>query len=121
MWLAALPYISPTSPLHLPYISPASPLHLHCISPASPLHLPCISQALALVGDTLRFDARAMGSALTTRRIKAGGEWITTPVKLDDALRLRDGFAKAIYSKSRNPNRTLSPHPSPDPKPTPSP
>ena len=73
------------------------------------------------MGATLRFDARAMGSALTTRRIKAGGEWITTPVKLDDALRLRDGFAKAIYSKSRNPNRTLSPHPSPDPKPTPSP
>ena len=110
-----------------------------------PSPTPIPTKALSLVGDTLRFDARAMGSALTTRRVKAGGEWITTPtprhlplplsptptptkaggewittpVKLDDALRLRDGFAKAIYSKSRNPNRTLSLHPNPDPKPTP--
>ena len=57
-------------------------------------------RALHLVGEILRFDARAMGKALTTRRIKAGGEWIESPVKPEDAVRLRDGFAKAIYAKT---------------------
>ena len=65
-------------------------------------------RALNLVGEVLRCDARAMGSALTTRRIKAGGEWIASPVKPADAVRLRDGFAKAIYSKTLTLTLTLS-------------
>ena len=31
------------------------------------------------VAQILKFDAKAMGRALTTRRIKAGGEWIESP------------------------------------------
>ena len=65
-------------------------------------------RALNLVGEVLRCDARAMGSALTTRRIKAGGEWIASPVKPADAVRLRDGFAKAIYSKTLSLTLTLT-------------
>ena len=52
------------------------------------------------VGSILKFDASAMGKALTTRRLKAGGEWITSPVSAEVAANMRDGLSKSIYART---------------------
>ena len=44
-------------------------------------------------------DHVALCSALTTRRIKAGSDWIVSPVTAEVAANMRDGLAKAIYQR----------------------
>ena len=96
----------PTNPMADRLAPVGAPAAAPALAPAllvprrSPVQAVADERALHLVGEILRFDARAMGKALTTRRIKAGGEWIESPVKPEDAVRLRDGFAKAIYAKT---------------------
>ena len=47
----------------------------------------------------LRCDASALTNALTTRRIKAGSDWITSPVTPEVGENVRDGLAKAMYQR----------------------
>lgn len=47
----------------------------------------------------LRCDRAALTSALTTRRIKAGTDWIVSPVTSEVAANVRDGMAKAMYQR----------------------
>ena len=51
------------------------------------------------VAELLRFRGQALIDALTTRRIKAGSDWISSPNTREVATNMRDGFAKAIYSR----------------------
>ena len=51
------------------------------------------------IAGLLRCDANALSSALCTRRIKAGTDWITSPVAPQVACNVRDGLAKATYSR----------------------
>ena len=54
---------------------------------------------VAEIASLMRCDPAAMGNALTTKRIKAGSDWITSPVAPDVANNVRDGLAKAIYAR----------------------
>jgi len=47
----------------------------------------------------LRIDRTNLTNALTTRRIKAGSEWVTSPVNASTAVNVRDGLAKAMYQR----------------------
>ena len=51
------------------------------------------------MAELLRFRGQALIDALTTRRIKAGSDWISSPNTREVATNMRDGFAKAIYSR----------------------
>jgi len=44
-------------------------------------------------------DPVALTSALTTRRIKAGSDWVSSPNLAEVAGAVRDGMAKAMYSR----------------------
>jgi myosin heavy subunit len=62
--------------------------------------LPSLAQSVvAEVAALLRIDEKAIGNALTTKRIKAGSDWITSPVSAEVATNVRDGFAKAMYQR----------------------
>jgi myosin heavy subunit len=51
------------------------------------------------IAQCLRCDGSALSAALTTRRIKAGNDWITSPVSPEVAENVRDGLSKAIYQR----------------------
>ena len=53
------------------------------------------------IAGMMHIESKTLSSALTTRRIKAGSEWVTSPVTSDVALNVRDGLAKCIYQKVR--------------------
>ena len=58
--------------------------------------------ALARACGLLRCAPLAVGAALCTRRIEAGGECMTLPVSPEAAARARDGLAKALYGRLFN-------------------
>ena len=45
---------------------------------------------LPLLATLLHCDARTLGKALTTKMIKAGNDWITSPVTVEVAENVRD-------------------------------
>jgi len=57
------------------------------------------SSIVSEIASLLRIDGAALTNALTTRRIKAGSDWITSPVTADVACNVRDGLAKAMYQR----------------------
>ena len=55
--------------------------------------------AVSKIASLLKCDGVALVNALTTRRIKAGTDWITSPVSPEVASNVRDGLAKATYQR----------------------
>ena len=51
------------------------------------------------IAKMLRCDGSALTNALSTRRIKAGSDWITSPVSPEVAENVRDGLSKAMYQR----------------------
>lgn len=55
---------------------------------------------LGSIASLLRCEPVVLGTAIITRRIKAGSEFISTPNTVEQALAIRDGLAKAIYERA---------------------
>ena len=51
------------------------------------------------IASLLGCDAGVLTNALTTRRIKAGSDWVSSPNLAETASAVRDGMAKAMYSR----------------------
>jgi myosin heavy subunit len=59
-------------------------------------------QVVREIATKLKCDAEGLTNALSTRRIKAGSDWIVSPVSPAVAEAVRDGMAKAMYQRVFN-------------------
>ena len=50
------------------------------------------------VANLLGLDEKGFASSLTTRKVKAGKDTVTTPLNYEQACQARDGIAKHVYS-----------------------
>lgn len=59
-------------------------------------------RSMKVIAGLLGCEAGALASALTTRRIKAGKDWVSSPNSPEVAVVVRDAIAKAMYSRIFN-------------------